>query len=139
MALPPQVKILFDTPVKGRFVRILPQTFYNHMSMRAAVLLCERQCLKETLIYTFHDSSLLSTTKGPRHVLHSPLIFLETLSDEQFTVSRPFGEKEHLTIKQVTDSEQDKGWFWNRPAVSRALHTPFTSRHHWTQLEIAFC
>jgi len=59
------VKILFDNPVKGRFVRILPQTYYGWMSMRAAVLLCERPCLRDTLVYTFRDSSLLSSTKGP--------------------------------------------------------------------------
>ena len=61
-----QVKIIFDVPVKARYVRILPQTYYNWMSMRAAVLLCERPCLKDTLVYNFHDASLLSTTKGPR-------------------------------------------------------------------------
>lgn len=61
-----QVKIIFDVPVKGRYVRILPQTYYNWMSMRAAVLLCERPCLKDTLVYYFRDASLLSATKGPR-------------------------------------------------------------------------
>ncbi|EKX45742.1 hypothetical protein GUITHDRAFT_43265, partial [Guillardia theta CCMP2712] len=34
-----KVYVPFPTPVVGRYVRIYPQTWTNHMSMRAAILL----------------------------------------------------------------------------------------------------
>ena len=54
---------MFDKPVLASYVRILPQTWYGWMSMRAGLLLCERPCVDKKLDYPMTDS-LLSITKG---------------------------------------------------------------------------
>eukprot|EP00960_Hanusia_phi_P062612 765213-Hanusia_phi.AAC.3 len=59
-----KVKTLFDYPARGRYVMIEPQTFFERMSMRAGVLLCERPCQGGELDYRF-AMSFLSDTKGP--------------------------------------------------------------------------
>ena len=58
-----KVTNMFDTPVLAAYVRLLPQSWYGWMSMRAGLLLCERPCVDKTLDYTMADS-LLSITKG---------------------------------------------------------------------------
>eukprot|EP00961_Rhodomonas_salina_P191251 2580405-Rhodomonas_salina.5 len=55
----------FDEPVKAQYVRIYPETWHGWMSMRAAVLLCERPCKDGKLTYTFKADSFTSKTKGP--------------------------------------------------------------------------
>jgi hypothetical protein len=60
-----KVKTRFRSPVKAQFVRILPQKWNSHMSMRASVLVCERSCVKSKLEYTFKNEMLTSNTKGP--------------------------------------------------------------------------
>ena len=59
-----KVKTIFDYPAKARYVRITPQRWKNHMSMRVGVLLCERPCVDHMLDYGF-KMSFLSRTKGP--------------------------------------------------------------------------
>eukprot|EP00960_Hanusia_phi_P074325 768213-Hanusia_phi.AAC.3 len=59
-----KVFVPFPTPVVGRYVRIYPQTWVNFLSMRAAILLCERPCVGGELEYRFRDS-FISSTKGP--------------------------------------------------------------------------
>jgi hypothetical protein len=58
-----KVTNMFDNPVLAAYVRLLPQSWYGWMSMRAGLLLCERPCVDKTLNYPMADS-LLSITKG---------------------------------------------------------------------------
>jgi hypothetical protein len=58
-----KVTNMFDNPVLATYVRILPQTWYGWMSMRAGLLLCERPCIDHKLDYPMTDS-LLSITRG---------------------------------------------------------------------------
>jgi hypothetical protein len=60
-----KLKTRFRKPVRARFVRIYPQKWNGHMSMRSAVLVCERPCLTGKLTYTFKQDMLISKTKGP--------------------------------------------------------------------------
>ncbi len=60
-----KVTNMFDNPVLATYVRILPQTWYGWMSMRAGLLLCERPCIDHKLDYPMVDS-LLSITRGNR-------------------------------------------------------------------------
>ena len=60
-----KLKTKFKKPVRARFVRIFPQTWNAHMSMRAAVLACERPCQGGKLDYTFKQDMLISKSKGP--------------------------------------------------------------------------
>ena len=55
---------IFDTPVKGRYVRIYPVTSHGLPSLRAAVLICETKCQQKELVYNFNDA-LTSSTGGP--------------------------------------------------------------------------
>ena len=59
-----KVSIEFDNPVKGRYVRIWPIEWYNWISMRAGILLCERKCIGGALDYRF-DDTFVSQTRGP--------------------------------------------------------------------------
>jgi hypothetical protein len=59
-----KLKTEFDYPVRARFVKIEPQTWQGHLSMRAGVLICERPCIDGHLDYKF-DMSFLSVSKGP--------------------------------------------------------------------------
>ncbi len=59
-----KVKNLFSSPVKARYVRIYPETWYGWMSMRAGALVCESKCEDSHLDYNL-DDSLTSDTDGP--------------------------------------------------------------------------
>jgi lactadherin len=57
-------EILFDYPVKARYVRIYPETCFYECNLRAALSLCESACLDGKLDYRL-TSSLASVTEGP--------------------------------------------------------------------------
>jgi len=59
-----KVKNLFPDPVKARYVRIYPMVYHGHPSMRAGVLVCEKECKKGHVDYQFKES-LTSSTDGP--------------------------------------------------------------------------
>jgi len=59
-----KLNTVFETPVKGRYVRIYPVTFYGMPSLRAAVLVCESTCKDKELVYNFNND-LTSSTGGP--------------------------------------------------------------------------
>jgi hypothetical protein len=57
------VKNLFAKPVTGRYVRLVVDSWYRHLSMRAAVILCETSCSEGHLDYKMEG--LRSSTGGP--------------------------------------------------------------------------
>ncbi|KAJ1490396.1 galactose-binding domain-like protein [Baffinella frigidus] len=61
-----QVRTVFDKPVMAQFVRIYPESpgNGNGFAMRAAILVCEEDCERGNLDYTFRNS-LSSSTEGP--------------------------------------------------------------------------
>lgn len=59
-----KVKTLFRRPVRGRYVRIFPETWQQLPSLRAGVLICERPCVGGLLDYRF-QMNFLSKSKGP--------------------------------------------------------------------------
>ena len=93
---------MFDNPVLASYVRLVPQTWYGWMSMRAGLLLCERPCVDMKLDFPMTDS-LLSITKGEPHpstfrpfyplhsVLSTPSHFLTTYFSESTYVRPWFG------------------------------------------------
>ena len=54
----------FSVPIKGRYIRIYPKSWYGWPSLRAGLLLCAARCKKEALDYELLDS-LKSSTSGP--------------------------------------------------------------------------
>lgn len=89
-----KLKTRFKNPVRAQYVRILPQKWNGHMSMRGSVLVCERPCLKGKLDYTFKQDMLISKTKGPS---------LEALWGEGFfdaTRGYHFEKGEGLAVEQ---------------------------------------
>jgi hypothetical protein len=59
-----KVKNLFDLPVEGRYVRIHPMTWWGHIVMRAAGIVCETSCKSGQLDWDF-SNSFESRTGGP--------------------------------------------------------------------------
>jgi len=59
-----QVKNIFDAPVRARYVRIYPETYYGYMAIRAGVLLCEGTCEDGHMDFKL-GSGLTSVTGGP--------------------------------------------------------------------------
>ena len=60
-----KVEVVFDMPVKARYVRIYPETSYHGFDMRAGVLLCESNCTGKHLEYDLTSGALASETGGP--------------------------------------------------------------------------
>eukprot|EP00961_Rhodomonas_salina_P114611 1541774-Rhodomonas_salina.1 len=59
------LRTLFSAPVDAQYVRIYPETWNGGVAtMRAAVLVCEKECKNGLLQYDFKDS-LASRTGGP--------------------------------------------------------------------------
>ena len=59
-----KVTTSFDKPVKGRYVRIYPESTHGYPTLRAAVLVCESKCVHKNLRYQLRDS-LISKSGGP--------------------------------------------------------------------------
>lgn len=55
---------LFERAVIARYVRIFPQTWVNHMSMRAGAIICEKGCKSGELDYQFLND-FQSQSLGP--------------------------------------------------------------------------
>jgi hypothetical protein len=63
-----RVQALFENAVKTRYVRIHPQFWNGHISMRAGLVLCETKCKNKHLDYEMQ--SFMSSSGGP--VLNAP-------------------------------------------------------------------
>jgi len=63
-----KVRNYFMAPVKARYIRVHPVTWYSLIAMRLGVLTCETSCKHERLDYEMQGSE--SSTGGP--VLHYP-------------------------------------------------------------------
>ena len=59
-----EVRRMFEFPIHARYVRIVVQSWNQHISMRAGVLTCEQPCKKKQLDYSL-QRTLLSTSDGP--------------------------------------------------------------------------
>ncbi len=58
------LQTVFDRPIKARYVRIIPRSWYWGPGLRAALLVCESDCKNKKLDYQL-DQTLGSTTGGP--------------------------------------------------------------------------
>lgn len=59
-----KIETKFDETVEARYVKIIPQGWYGHISMRAAVLVCEKECKDGKLNYKF-EGDFSSASFGP--------------------------------------------------------------------------
>ena len=59
-----KVRTYFSEPVKGRYVRLYPQEWHSWMSMRMALLVCEKPCIENRLDYDF-AGTYASRSFGP--------------------------------------------------------------------------
>ena len=59
-----KVRTYFSAPVKARYVRIYPQEWHGWMSMRMALLVCEKPCVEDRLDYDF-AGTYASRSFGP--------------------------------------------------------------------------
>ena len=59
-----KVRTYFSAPVKARYVRLYPQEWHGWMSMRMALLVCEKPCVEDRLDYAF-AGTYASRSFGP--------------------------------------------------------------------------
>lgn len=60
-----KVKVVFRSPIRSRFVRIVPEEWKSSIGMRAGVLVCEQDCVGGQLHYEFTKGTFMSSTQGP--------------------------------------------------------------------------
>jgi hypothetical protein len=99
-----KLETTFREPLKARYVRIKPRTWYGHISMRAGLLLCEIPCVSGELDYEFKDQ-FTSSKFGPALVPAWGSGHFSSSQGYVFHAGQGLKLDEHKCLKKT-----EKGW-----------------------------